>query len=123
MNKFLCLTLSAITIISASTTDARLKSVVTSNLNHGPLSSGRAMSATLDSPMTAEEYCPAVCEGYTAEALDCGQDMEPKACPDSDCGNYYKCMPVVCEDGYDTKLKKCALEIQPDNFRCSKCAQ
>lgn len=123
MKKFLCLTLSAITIISASTVDARLKSVTATNTRPGSSSSGSTMSGSPNRPMTAEEYCPTVCQGYTLGALECGQEMEPKACPDSDCGNYYKCMPVVCEDGYDTKLKKCALEIQPDNFRCSKCAQ
>ena len=121
MKKFLCLTLSAIAIMSTATANARLKSVTATSTRPGLSESG--MSMAQDIPLTAEEYCPKACPGFTAETLDCGQDMEPKACIDSDCGNYYKCMPIVCEEGFDTKLKKCALEIQPDNFRCSKCAQ
>ena len=121
MKKFLCLTLSAIAIMSTATANARLKSIASTATRSEISNSG--MSTTQDNLITAEEYCPTACPGFTTETLDCGQDMEPKACVDSDCGNYYKCMPVVCEEGFDTKLKKCALEIQPDNYRCSKCAQ
>lgn len=84
-----------------------------------PDSGASAPSAGL--PMTAEEYCPKACPGFAPDIQECDEGLEPKACTDYDCSNYYKCVPVICQDGYDSSFKDCPISVQDNNFRCTRC--
>lgn len=67
--------------------------------------------------------CTQKCPGYSMTVTECSDGYELKTCEDSACSEYHKCEATGCEPGFDTEFKDCPIEVQEDNYMCSKCAE
>ena len=67
-------------------------------------------------------YCQNACPGYTLSPV-CPDGMEARSCLQNDCSAYKRCEGTPCQEGFDTKVKACDIDIQIDNYFCSKCKE
>lgn len=65
--------------------------------------------------------CMQKCPGYSMTVTECSAGYELKSCESANCAEYHKCEPNGCAPGYDTELKDCPIDVQEDNYMCSKC--
>lgn len=65
--------------------------------------------------------CMQKCPGYSMTITECSTGYELKSCESANCAEYHKCEPNGCAPGYDTELKDCPIDVQEDNYMCSKC--
>ena len=63
--------------------------------------------------------CPTQCPGYSPDIDSCPAGSELSSCPD--CAGWYKCVESECAPGYDKNYKECNIDVQEDNYLCSKC--
>lgn len=71
----------------------------------------------------ASDYCNRICTDYDINTSVCPDGMELRSCAENSCENYKRCVGVPCRAGYDTEVKACDIEIQTDNYFCSKCKE
>lgn len=67
--------------------------------------------------------CMQKCPGYSMTITECSAGYELKSCESANCGEYHKCEPNGCAPGYDMELKDCPIDVQEDNYMCSKCIE
>lgn len=75
-----------------------------------------------DSEKTANT-CSTQCSGFSKETTSCDTGQELINCEVSGCGEYRKCEESGCAPGYDKEFKDCAIDVQEDNYLCSKCIE
>lgn len=71
----------------------------------------------------ASDYCNRICTDYNINISVCPDGMELRSCAEDGCESYKRCAGVPCREGYDTEIKACDIEIQTDNYFCSKCKE
>lgn len=76
-------------------------------------------------PMTpnnnASSSCAQACIGYSSTISDCPEGYVLTTCQAPGCYNFNKCEPSPCAPEYDSRLKDCPIDVQPDNYLCTKC--
>lgn len=65
--------------------------------------------------------CQNLCEGYSETITECPAGTEMSSCKENGCSHMYKCVASDCAPGYDKNYKECEIEVQEDNYFCSKC--
>lgn len=65
------------------------------------------------------DSCPNQCPGYSPDIGSCPAGSELSSC--SGCAGWYKCVESECAPGYDKNYKECNIDVQEDNYLCSKC--
>ncbi len=65
--------------------------------------------------------CMEKCEGYSTEISSCDEGYELVSCEADGCSSLYKCVETPCDEGFDTTLKNCMIEVQETNYLCTKC--
>lgn len=68
-----------------------------------------------------QQICTQSCIGYSTSISQCPDGFELKTCQTPGCFTYHKCEQSPCAYGYDTSYKECPIEVQADNYLCSKC--
>ena len=76
-----------------------------------------------DETLKDNDYCTDKCRGYSTTITICDAGFELKTCSDYNCFEYHKCEATGCAPGYDTELKDCIIDVQEDNYLCSKCIE
>ncbi len=72
---------------------------------------------------SANNSCTQKCPGYSMTVTECSDGYELKTCNDQACVEYHKCEATGCAPGFDTEYKDCPIEVQEDNYMCSKCIE
>lgn len=65
--------------------------------------------------------CANSCPGYSPEISSCDDGYVPVRCEAEGCSNFYKCDSIPCEEGFDSSLKNCMIEVQESNYLCTRC--
>lgn len=85
--------------------------------------SGKGKNGKDQSSADDGRSCAEKCEGYKVFITECEEGFDLVSCEESGCFEYHKCEPNGCNPGYNTEFKDCAIEVQEDNYLCSKCIE
>lgn len=125
--KYLFLTTLTVLLTALSPANAGIRSIVDWGGENARTDSA---GFYVDSPASvshtepqASEYCSRICQEYDINTSACPDGMELRSCDQSDCKSYKRCVGIPCREGYDTEVKACDIEIQTDNYFCSKCKE
>lgn len=88
-----------------------------------PSSRGTGANTPSDPGGKATDSCSLKCVSYSAETTECGDGEALEACSEVGCGNLFKCVATPCAQGFSADIKDCNIEIQEDNFLCTKCME
>lgn len=72
---------------------------------------------------TTNDVCSTQCTGFTKNNTSCDDGYSLVTCEASGCSEYSKCEENGCAPGFDKEFKDCAIDVQEDNYQCSKCVQ
>lgn len=90
-----------------------------------PAAGGRSAASMPEEFMSSSggnvKNCMQQCPGYSMTVTECSAGYVLKSCESANCAEYHKCEPNGCAPGYDMELKDCAIDVQEDNYLCSKC--
>ena len=75
-------------------------------------------------PINGAQYnsvCVQKCPGYSPDIESCEDGYVPVRCEANGCSDFYKCENIPCEEGFDSTLKNCMIEVQESNYLCTRC--